>query len=247
MINLNTAYFLAYSTDEQFAAPLKAEVRNLGFQDCILSEDWNECMSFIRSCFPAVFVCDIDSLLETGDTMNLQQLGMITETIPTVLVSSYHDYRNGSFSLADFKPLINKPSWEKNLEGAVNIALIFNRRSREESQRSPQSLPFKKIFFKIGNSLKSYQVSDINYFFSDRKMNYARFNNNRSLPTMLQLKYLEYRFYRSFVRIHKGYLVNLDKIEEIDFRDNVVVVNGRSLPLGEKFRKNLLERIEMIK
>lgn len=246
MKDLNATYFLAYSTDEHFVEPLKAEAKNLGFQNCILSEEWNECMHFIRNSFPAIFICDIDGLLERENTLNLQQLRSIIETTPTIVVSSYPEYQNEQFSLADLEPFINKPSLKKNLVGAVNIALTFSRRFREENKIHMLPPPIEKIFFKIGNSLKSYKVNEINYFYSERKMNYARFDN-RALPTMTQLKCLESKFYNNFVRIHRGYLVNLGKIDEIDFSDNVVVVNGKGLPLGEKFRGNLLARIEMLK
>lgn len=244
MMNLNTSYFLAYSQDDHFAAPLQREVNNLGFQHYKHSREWEECINFIQGNFPAIFICDIDDFLENGKENSLKQLKTIVESTPTIVVSSTLSKRN--LNLLDFNPLINKPSLENNLLEAVNIALYLNQKGAAEAKVPTYEQPLKKIFFKIGNSLKSFEVNEIDYFYSEQKMNYAKINS-RSLPTMIQLRHLEDKFYHHFVRIHRGYLANLDKIEELDFSENTVTVNGVILPLGEKFKKSILERIELIK
>lgn len=247
MMNLNTTYFLSYSQDDHFITPLQKEVTNLGFQHYKHSKEWDECIKLIKSHFPAIFICDIDDLLEKGNEISLKQLKTIIESTPTIVVSSsFTSGKLDNLNLLDFKPLINKPSLENNLLGAVNIALFLNQRGLADVHPYNYHRPIKKLFFKIGNSLKSYELTEIDYFYSEQKMNYAKVGS-RSLPTMIQLKQLEEKLHYDFVRIHRGYLANFDKIEELDFCENTVKVNGTELPLGEKFKKTIMERIELIK
>ena len=47
---------------------------------------------------------------------------------------------------------------------------------------------------------------------------------------------------RRFVRIHKSFVVALDKIEKTDTTD--VWIGGKSLPLGDTYKADFFERIE---
>jgi DNA-binding LytR/AlgR family response regulator len=47
-----------------------------------------------------------------------------------------------------------------------------------------------------------------------------------------------------FLRIHRSYLVNLNKIDKID--DSTVVIQGKVIPIGRSFKKEFLAKIQML-
>lgn len=44
----------------------------------------------------------------------------------------------------------------------------------------------------------------------------------------------------NFAQVHRGYIVQLDLINSIDTVGGVIDVNGEEIPLGRKFKDNLL-------
>ena len=50
---------------------------------------------------------------------------------------------------------------------------------------------------------------------------------------------------RGFIRIHKSYLISIDKIEKIE--RNHVTIGSESLPIGDSFRREFFEVIDQNK
>lgn len=60
------------------------------------------------------------------------------------------------------------------------------------------------------------------------------------------IKNMEARLPRTqFVRVHRSYLINLEKVEKI--ADDVVFINSIELPIGEAFRSEVLQRLTILK
>lgn len=46
-----------------------------------------------------------------------------------------------------------------------------------------------------------------------------------------------------FLRVHRSYIIQMDKIEEIDFQDSTVLIAGQVIPLNRDSRKKLMSYI----
>jgi hypothetical protein len=104
----------------------------------------------------------------------------------------------------------------------------------------------KSIFFKIGDDYKSIPLMEIAYFYADNKVTFARVRD-RNYPTNVKLKAIEEFFSWCFVRIHRTYLVNINSIDSVKTRDNAILVGGELLPVGQYYRKQLMDRLLMFK
>lgn len=104
----------------------------------------------------------------------------------------------------------------------------------------------KQIFFKVGDSYKPINVDDIDLFFADNKLTYAHVES-RNYPTVVKLKVLTEELEPKFLRCHKKYLVNVDKIDSILLKEGKVKVGEELLPIGYAYRKAFLERINLLK
>ena len=47
-----------------------------------------------------------------------------------------------------------------------------------------------------------------------------------------------------FVRTHRSYIVNLEKVEA--FEENSLIVNEKPIPIGKSFRKDLMAKFNII-
>jgi DNA-binding LytR/AlgR family response regulator len=50
--------------------------------------------------------------------------------------------------------------------------------------------------------------------------------------------------YNAFVRTHRSYIVNLEKVEA--FEENPLIMNEKSIPIGKSFRKELMTKFNII-
>jgi len=47
-----------------------------------------------------------------------------------------------------------------------------------------------------------------------------------------------------FVRIHRSYIISLDRINSIE--DDIVVINGKLIPVGAVYKENLVKRLNLL-
>jgi DNA-binding LytR/AlgR family response regulator len=149
---------------------------------------------------------------------------------------------------------MNKELSRFKIRQALDIALIHRDNDSLSSPASdagsptapPPFISHHQFFFKIGDIYKAIPVKDIQYFYADNKLTFAR-SGQRNYPTNVQLKTLEEEFSALFVRIHKTYLVNIQHIDSIHPKDNSVVVDGESLPIGYAYRKTFMDRLHLLR
>lgn len=99
------------------------------------------------------------------------------------------------------------------------------------------------IFVKIGNVLKRIYFKEIDWFGVDGKHAFAK-TETRNYPLNISLKNLEDKLRnKNFIRVHQSFMINVKKIESIKLIENIVVVEGKELPIGGSFKKQFLKQI----
>jgi hypothetical protein len=159
--------------------------------------------------------------------------------------------QNVKFLGSQFAPVDFVHTLESLLNGAPNHnGMQHQHRNGTNNgiQQGPQQVgpSCEVIFFKIGDDFKAIPVKDINYFYADNKITYARVGD-RNYPTNVKLKSIEESFQHIFVRIHKTYLVNISAIDALKTRDNALVIGAELLPIGSSFKKELMNRLIVLK
>ena len=57
--------------------------------------------------------------------------------------------------------------------------------------------------------------------------------------------FIEEKFPASkFVRVHRSYIINLDKIDAIDESD--LIIYNHPIPIGKTYRENLMKRLSFL-
>jgi len=119
---------------------------------------------------------------------------------------------------------------------------------------------FEKSALKAQERFSVHETSSNSYFFvkssgQQHKINFDEIlyvesikdyinikTENHEYIVLDTLKSMENQLPKNFVRVHKSFIVNLDKINKIDLR-NVFLISGKEIPIGETYRSEFYMKI----
>jgi DNA-binding LytR/AlgR family response regulator len=124
------------------------------------------------------------------------------------------------------------------------VELAFLQEKSPASNISQFSDDF--IFIKIGMTFKKILLADIDYIvYSDRYPNLVI--EGKYFPLNVTMRDLAKNLPSThFMQIHQSYIVNLNKIIQINMSDNQVEIVGKFVPIGISFRKALQTRLTLL-
>ena len=145
-----------------------------------------------------------------------------------------------------FCPLLLKPV--KDLELKINIeAAVANFQEQNRKQEMPVSDPFSQyIFVRADYRLNRIRVMDIYYI--EAKKDYVSINTGDNVFTVhtTMRDIMNVLPDSHFIRIHRSYIVNIDRIFSIKYPDLLVENKMKTLPIGGLYRKELFDRLNVI-
>jgi len=169
--------------------------------------------------------------------------------IPVIFLTANSD--DATFSRAkEAKPyaFLAKPFKKLDLQRALEltISLMANQQPRTEikGESSEEETPYilsDRIFVRNKDRMVKILFEDIQYIEAER--NYCRISTStKEYLLTMPMKSLEDQLPATlFQRIHRSYIVNLTKVDEVD--ENAVFVGAKSLPLSKSLREEFMMRI----
>ena len=100
------------------------------------------------------------------------------------------------------------------------------------------------IFVKTDYRMVKVSIQDILYV--EGMSEYLKLHLDsqpKPIITLLAMKALEEKLPPNFMRIHRSYIVNLDKIQEVN-KNRVIMDSDTSLPIGDSYREQFNHYIE---
>ena len=100
------------------------------------------------------------------------------------------------------------------------------------------------IFVKTDYRMVKISIQDIRYV--EGMSEYLKLHLDsqpKPIITLLAMKTLEEKLPPNFMRIHRSYIVNLDKIQEVN-KNRVIMDSDTSLPIGDSYREQFNHYIE---
>ena len=100
------------------------------------------------------------------------------------------------------------------------------------------------IFVKTDYRMVKVSIQDIRYV--EGMSEYLKLHLDsqpKPIITLLAMKALEEKLPPNFMRIHRSYIVNLDKIQEVN-KNRVIMDSDTSLPIGDSYREQFNHYIE---
>jgi len=256
MYDYHNITILLVEDDPRFSNLMAILFREIGIKSLHLATDYEQALKTVRTC--GADICILDINLGPNSKNGIQVAEAIrthNEQVPIIfLTSNYNETYYHAARHTHPSGFMNKEISLFKLQQAIDLALL-HRPGQAASPpvytqtTIPEIVPVithHQIFFKVGDVFKAIPIKEVAYFYADQKTTYARVGS-RNYPTTVQLKTIEEAFGAAFVRTHKSYLVNTALIEAVCPKDGTITIQGETLPIGNAYRKNLLDTLPILR
>jgi two-component system LytT family response regulator len=192
-----------------------------------------DAMGYIKSEPVDLIFLDIQMDKFTG----MQLLESLSERPQVIIVSAYDQYalRGYEFSVTDY--LLKPYSFERFMQAVDRVA--DNHKIRNQKQALNQPVSEDIIFVKTEYRIEKININDILYI-KGMKDYQMIVTNCSKIMTLQSFREIEHVLPRPlFVRVHKSYIVSLNKIERIEH--NRIKIHNELLPIGETYKDQFYE------
>lgn len=160
-------------------------------------------------------------------------LSVIPASTPVIMITSNKDFAPDSYNYDQIVDFLVKP---------VDFARFF--KSFQKAQQFLSS-PEKeaRLFIKDGTKLVKIDLRDVLYFKSEA--NYVSVAmSKKKILSLMTLKDLEKKLPGYFQRVHRSYIVNLNKVETIE--PGALVIDAVEIPISDSYEKEFLKKINLL-
>ena len=136
------------------------------------------------------------------------------------------DYLLKPFGLDEFKLAANKVKKQYDLMNAgLNTAPTASPKESDDT-----------LFLKTEHKVVRVNMEDIRYIEGMSEYLKIYLESQKPLVVLLSMKKIEERLPSSFMRIHRSYIINLKKIQEVN-KNRVIMDADTYLPIGDLYRE----------
>ena len=233
---------LIVEPESQFAQELTHLVKEIGCQVAACISDLSEVFSIVKKDKPDLLLVNAKIKQHEEDTGIIQNLNALK--IPIVYIANFNEnydlVKNNNQNAIGF---MVKPADKFTLKSCIQIAL------KEHSNQFTEIDPFtlhRELFFKKGGVYHKISIDSIYFIQSNGDYSIAQ-TFQGSYSTSLRLNKLEELLENySFMRVHRGYLINLTKVTSIDSEHFWLSVNGYKIPFSRRIKTKLLNRLPIL-
>lgn len=154
-----------------------------------------------------------------------------------IFITAYEQYALEGFDLDIVDYLLKPVSFERFLKAVNKAQELFNLRNQTPKQ------PEEYFFVNADYSLVKIRYADITYI--EGLKDYIKIyltTQTRPVITRMTMKSIEEKLQpMHFMRVHKSFVVNLNKIDSI--RNLKISIGSTSVPVSEQYADDLLKKI----
>ncbi len=204
-------------------------------------------LQLVASCTNAFEVMEIlqqeaiDLLFLDINMPKLSGLGLLKtlQQKPEVIITTaYAEYAVEGFELSVTDYLLKPFSLERFLQAVLKVK--NNTAATKHSISTKNEAPATSLFVKSDKKLVKLEFRDINHI--EAYGNYIKVFTEQMILTPQTLTDFLEKLPENFLRIHKSFVINFDKLKLID-GNQVVLLNETKLPIGKSYRKVILAKI----
>lgn len=180
--------------------------------------------------------------IEMGGLTGTQLLKTLQKKPKVIMTTAYRKYAVDAFDLDVTDYLLKPFSFERFLKAVEKVNNLILDMHRDPLQPDSHK---DFIFVKSGYKMLKVNFKDILYIEGLSEYIIIR-TVSSNIITLQSFKNIEKILPEDeFIRIHKSYLVALDKIDSIEGQN--VIVGKKELPIGNKYKKKFFEVISLMR
>jgi two-component system, LytTR family, response regulator len=205
-----------------------------------------ESIDFIKSNHVDLLFLDI----QMDDLTGLQLLNVLKDKPMVIFTTAYDSYAVKGFELNAVDYLLKPISFERFLQSAEKVYDVFNSKNDRSVPGIATVSPTEErsyIFVKTEYRMQRVDLKEILYIEGLKEYLIIKTLSEKVLTLQSFIKMEELLPSLNFVRVHKSYIVALDKIESIE--RNRIKIHDKLIPIGESYSKafhGLLEKRKLV-
>lgn len=232
--------------DEKLARELlKSYVEKISYLELV------GCCSTAIEAMQVIQEKQVDILLldiQMPDVSGIELLKMLKDQPATIFTTAYSEFALEGFELEVVDYLIKPIEFDRFFK-AISKAMksIQNEEgipSHASSAPTPSATPPTNNYFFVKSDYKIVKINFDDILYMEAMQKYIRiFTDKKPVTTLISLsKILESLPKDQFIRIHRSYIINIDKIDNIE--GNMVRIAEQSLAISKGQREEFMDKIK---
>ena len=188
-----------------------------------------DALGYLKSKQVDLIFVDIDM----PDLSGLDFVKSLTDKPFIIFTTAYSEYAIEGFKVDATDYLLKPIGYNDFLRAAHKVKYLFDLKGLE-SDAFPAA--GEHLFVKSEHRLVRIELSEIKYI--EGMHEYVRIHrvNEKPVMTLLSLKYMEEQLPPGrFLRVHRSYIVNMDRIKMIE-RNRIIFNNNDYIPVSDQYK-----------
>lgn len=197
-----------------------------------------EAFGFLKSKKVDLMFLDIQMPILTG----MEFLKSLSNAPKVILTTAYREYAIESYELDVIDYLLKPISFERFFKAINKCFKIKEQEENREVTYVKRSLD--KDFLIINENKKLHKVAYSEILYAESLKDYVHVHTEtKHIATKYKISDFEKELPDNFIRTHRSYIVNLDKITAFTTQD--VEIDSLEIPIGISFKKQVMQRLKI--
>ncbi|WP_256011132.1 LytR/AlgR family response regulator transcription factor [Desertivirga xinjiangensis] len=180
--------------------------------------------------------------VQMPELTGIQFLKVLNGKCRVILTTAYSQYALDGYEL-DISDYLLKPiAFDRFYKAVSKVQNQYQPNVQQVAAEKPQSLSPDFIFVKTEHRIQKIFIDDVLYI-EGLKDYISIFTPTERVITLQNMKKMEEALPAGrFARVHKSYIVAIDKIESIE--RSRIQISDKIIPIGDTYRENFYKQIE---
>jgi DNA-binding LytR/AlgR family response regulator len=232
---------------------IQYSLKKLGYQIVGSAATGEKAVELAGQLMPDIILMDI---MLKGDITGIEASAQIKETlnIPIIFLTAYADENTLSKAkVTEPYAYIIKPFKEIDLHTSIEMALY--KHSKELEILKERDMLFSvvenkenKDFIFVKSKSRLIKLNIVDIFYIEALKDYVVINTGTTRYTIHStMKDIQEKMPSEFfIRVHRSFIIRLDKISQIEMPNIILEENKKIIPIGGSYKDDLYKRLNLV-
>ena len=205
-----------------------------------------ERVALCQSAFDAMEIIEKEEVhllfvdINMPDLNGMDFVKSLTKKPQIIFTTAYSEYAIEGFQVDAIDYLLKPINYNSFLKAANKSKDLFELTNLKFNQQTEKV----EIFVKADYKVVRIQLDDIMYIESANEYIKIYLNEKESITTLMRLKVFEEQLpKKKFMRVHRSFIINLEKITAID-KNRIYIGQKIKIPVGELYKETFQEYLD---
>jgi len=157
----------------------------------------------------------------------------LSEAPKVIFTTAYREFASESYDLNGIDYLLKPISFERFFKAVNKVFELL----QPASEKSPED----HFFVKVDGKIKRVKNADVLYIEGMKDYVKIYLDDGSTMITLLSLKQMELALPEDFMRVHRSFIVSIDKVGEIS--GNILKIGSAEVPMAPNLRTEVMQKV----